>query len=171
MLLQSLLSRRISTSSDVERDLESDLRHELQPYGVTVVEVLPGSFRTGLQILQSTLKSFDTVWHRASQEMRDEFGSNYNDEAKAFLTKMQSKLLANDFTWVVDAYFESIVVNRPKLLHRVGWDALFKFYPYSLLPVRLQLIVMKLLMNAAGAPLPSILWKNGSPANFKEKSF
>ncbi|VBB34104.1 unnamed protein product [Acanthocheilonema viteae] len=145
------------------------LLHELQPFGVDVIEIVPGCFKTGFSTPQTLRKSVDTLWHRASQEMHDEYGHDYNEKAIAYGENLQLLLLTKDITWVIDAYYEAIVARRPKLLYRIGWDTLFKFYPYSYLPLRLQLYVMKFLMYLSGAPLPAITTKNLHPGNSKSK--
>uniref|UniRef100_A0A0R3RNZ5 Glycosyltransferase n=1 Tax=Elaeophora elaphi TaxID=1147741 RepID=A0A0R3RNZ5_9BILA len=69
-----------------------------------------------------------------------------------------------------DAYYEAIVAKRPKLLYRVGWDVLLKFYPYSWFPLRLQLYIMKFIMYINGAPKPAITMVNACPENLKGKN-
>uniref|UniRef100_A0A915PJM9 Uncharacterized protein n=1 Tax=Setaria digitata TaxID=48799 RepID=A0A915PJM9_9BILA len=98
------------------------IRHELQPFGVDVIDVMPGSFRTGMQEIERLQNMVDEVWYRASQKLRDEFGNDYNEKAKAFVKEMILKTVAKDTTQVIDAYYEAIVAKRPKLLYRVGWD-------------------------------------------------
>ncbi|OZC08300.1 hypothetical protein X798_04651 [Onchocerca flexuosa] len=56
------------------------MRHELLPYGVDVIEIAPGRFKTGISDLEPILKRDDTVWYRAPQKLRDEFGHDYNDK-------------------------------------------------------------------------------------------
>uniref|UniRef100_A0A0R3S7I7 Oxidoreductase n=1 Tax=Elaeophora elaphi TaxID=1147741 RepID=A0A0R3S7I7_9BILA len=73
-------------------------RHELQPYGVNVIEIVPGWFKTGIQSLQRLRKSIDTVWYRASQEMRDEYGHDYNEKAKAYADNLQPLIVTEDTT-------------------------------------------------------------------------
>lgn len=57
-----------------------NLRHELLPYGVNVIEIVPGCFKTGISNLEPILKRNDTVWNRAPQKLRDEFGHDYNEK-------------------------------------------------------------------------------------------
>uniref|UniRef100_A0A915Q4G8 Uncharacterized protein n=1 Tax=Setaria digitata TaxID=48799 RepID=A0A915Q4G8_9BILA len=102
------------------------IRHELQPYGVEVIELVPGSFETGMQNMEDVFSMIDVVWHRASQELRDEVGVNYDEKAKAFYKHLRSKVLEKDTTWVIDAYYEAIVARRPKLLYRIGWDVIIQ---------------------------------------------
>ncbi|VBB27806.1 unnamed protein product, partial [Acanthocheilonema viteae] len=133
------------------------IRHELQPFGVDVIEIVPGSFESGMQNAERLIKMVDEVWYRAPQKLRDEYGQHYNEKAKKFTNELQRSIVDQDTTWIIDAYYEAIVAKRPKLLYRVGWDI---FYPYSFLSCRLQLIVMKLLMHITGAPTPPTTTKN-----------
>uniref|UniRef100_A0AAF5Q6N2 Oxidoreductase n=1 Tax=Wuchereria bancrofti TaxID=6293 RepID=A0AAF5Q6N2_WUCBA len=146
------------------------LRHELQPYGVDVIEIVPGSFDTGMSNLDNVQKMLDTVWYRASQKLRDEYGHNYKEKATKFIKELGPKVWAKDLTWVTNSYYEAIVARRPKLLYQIGWDVLLKFYPYSLFPLRLQLHIMKILMYLNRAPLPAITMKNAHPENQKVKN-
>ncbi|VDM93421.1 unnamed protein product, partial [Onchocerca ochengi] len=141
------------------------IRHELQPYGVDVIEIAPGYFKTGMGNIEAILQMMDVIWYQASQKLREEYGYDYNEKAKKFIKKLLSKILKTDTTSVIDAYYEAIVAKRPKLLYRIGWDALFIFYPYSILPLRLQLYVMKFIAYVSRAPLPLITTKNIHPEN------
>uniref|UniRef100_A0A915PL39 Uncharacterized protein n=1 Tax=Setaria digitata TaxID=48799 RepID=A0A915PL39_9BILA len=136
------------------------IRHELQPYGVDVIDIVPGDFSTEMQSIERLIKMVDKVWYRASQKKRDEFGKDYHEKAKKFAKNMVQWFVEKDTTWVIDAYYEAIVAKRPRLLHRVGWDLLLVFLPYSFLSLRLQLHIMKLLMLAIGAPLPAMAKRN-----------
>ncbi|EJW73340.1 oxidoreductase [Wuchereria bancrofti] len=100
------------------------LRHELQPYGVDVIEIVPGSFDTGMTILDNVQKMLDTIWYRASQKLRDEYGHNYKEKATKFIKELGPKVWAKDFTCVTNSYYEAIVARRPKLLYQIGWDLL-----------------------------------------------
>ncbi|VIO89770.1 Uncharacterized protein BM_BM18069 [Brugia malayi] len=101
------------------------IRHELQPYGIDVIEIIPGSFETGMQSSERLIKMADEVWHRASQKLRDEFGHNYNEKVRKFIRELQQNIVEHDTTLVIDSYYEAIVAKRPNLLYRIGWDVLF----------------------------------------------
>ncbi|KAM3728038.1 3beta-hydroxysteroid dehydrogenase [Dirofilaria immitis] len=146
------------------------MRHELLPYGVSVIEIAPGCFKTEIAKLESILERFDRVWYQASQKLHDEYGHDYNEKAKKYVTGVQPKITALDSTWVIDSYYEAIAAKRPKLLYRIGWDALLMHYPYSLLPLRLQLYVMKFIRNLNAAPLPSIVTKYTHSGNMECKA-
>uniref|UniRef100_A0A0R3RNY4 Uncharacterized protein n=1 Tax=Elaeophora elaphi TaxID=1147741 RepID=A0A0R3RNY4_9BILA len=102
----------------------------------------------------------DIMWNRSSQEIRDEYGNNFDVKAKAFTNEMISKFLAKDTTGVINAYYEAIVAKRPKYSYRIGWDTWLLFYPYSFLPLCVQVRLMKILMRWFGAPTPEIIYRN-----------
>ncbi|VDM09770.1 unnamed protein product, partial [Wuchereria bancrofti] len=143
------------------------IRHELRSYGVDVIEIIPGSFDTAMQSSDRLIKMADDVWHRASQKLHDEYGHNYNEKVRKFIKKVQQNIVEHDTTLVIDSYYEAIVAKRPNLLYRVGWDV---FHPYSLLPLRLQLYVMKIFMYLTGAPLPSITTENICSKSLKNRN-
>uniref|UniRef100_A0A1I8EE22 Uncharacterized protein n=1 Tax=Wuchereria bancrofti TaxID=6293 RepID=A0A1I8EE22_WUCBA len=127
--------------------------YELEPYGAIVVVLFPGSFQTGLHVTQELYLMIDFVWNRSSQEIRNEYGNDFNVKAKAFVNEMLSKLLSKDTAKVINAYYEAIVARRPKFSYRIGWDTSLIFYPYSFMPLRVQFHLMKFLMNLFGAPV------------------
>uniref|UniRef100_A0AAF5PMN9 Oxidoreductase n=1 Tax=Wuchereria bancrofti TaxID=6293 RepID=A0AAF5PMN9_WUCBA len=129
------------------------IRYELEPYGAIVVVLFPGSFQTGLHVTQELYLMIDFVWNRSSQEIRNEYGNDFNVKAKAFVNEMLSKLLSKDTAKVINAYYEAIVARRPKFSYRIGWDTSLIFYPYSFMPLRVQFHLMKFLMNLFGAPV------------------
>ncbi|VDM13565.1 unnamed protein product [Wuchereria bancrofti] len=98
------------------------IRYELEPYGAIVVVLFPGSFQTGLHVTQELYLMIDFVWNRSSQEIRNEYGNDFNVKAKAFVNEMLSKLLSKDTAKVINAYYEAIVARRPKFSYRIGWD-------------------------------------------------
>uniref|UniRef100_A0A0R3RP78 NAD(P)-binding protein n=1 Tax=Elaeophora elaphi TaxID=1147741 RepID=A0A0R3RP78_9BILA len=83
------------------------IRHELQPYGVDVIEIVPGCFKTGMMNLQKYNKLIDTLWYRASQEIHDQYGHDYIEKAKVYADNMHSLILTDDKRWVIDAYYEA----------------------------------------------------------------
>ncbi|VDK69438.1 unnamed protein product [Litomosoides sigmodontis] len=141
------------------------IRHELGSYGVQVVAVTPGSFSSGMQEAQGLKNMIDTVWNRASEDLREEYGHNYIDKAKAFVNNLQSKVLSKDTTWVINSYYEAIVARRPKLSNIVGWDALLLFYPISWLPPFMQKYVVRLALYLSHAPLPAVVKKRNLKSN------
>ncbi|VBB29889.1 unnamed protein product, partial [Acanthocheilonema viteae] len=145
------------------------MRHELQSFGVDVIEIVPGGFQTAMPNFEEIVKTMDTVWQRAPQKLRNEYGHDYNEKAKKFAKELQPKIMAKDTTWVIDSYYEAIVAKRPKLLYLIGWDALLIYYPYSCLSLRLQLYVMKFIIYMNGAPLPLMAMKNAYSENTNGK--
>uniref|UniRef100_A0A0R3RNZ9 Estradiol 17-beta-dehydrogenase 2 n=1 Tax=Elaeophora elaphi TaxID=1147741 RepID=A0A0R3RNZ9_9BILA len=83
------------------------VRQELRPYGVDVIEIIPGSFQSGMQSAERLTKMIDEVWYRAPQKLRDEFGQDYNERAKKFTNELQQNIVEQDTTWVIDAYYEA----------------------------------------------------------------
>lgn len=70
----------------ISESKEINWRHELHPYGVDVIEIAPGLFETEMHNREKFVESSNTVWYRASQELRDEYGLDYNEKGIAFIT-------------------------------------------------------------------------------------
>ncbi|VBB34898.1 unnamed protein product [Acanthocheilonema viteae] len=141
------------------------IRHELGLYGVQVITISPGSFLSGMQETQGIKNMINTVWYRASEDLRDEYGHDYIDKAKVFVNNLQSKMLSKDTTWVINSYYEAIVTRRPKLSSIIGWDALLLFYPTSWLPPFMQQYIVRLVLYFLDAPLPAVINKNRNLRN------
>ncbi|VDK88907.1 unnamed protein product [Onchocerca ochengi] len=45
------------------------IRHELLSYGVNVIEIAPGCFKTGITNTELLLEIYDTIWTRAPQKL------------------------------------------------------------------------------------------------------
>lgn len=47
-----------------------------------MIEIVPGSFETGMSNIEEVMKDLDTIWQRAPQKLRDEYGHDYNEKGK-----------------------------------------------------------------------------------------
>ena len=54
----------------------------MKPYNVTVHIIEPGYFRTEVANTANIFPKLDLAWNRLSQEQRDEYGEEYNQESK-----------------------------------------------------------------------------------------
>uniref|UniRef100_A0A0R3RN94 3Beta_HSD domain-containing protein n=1 Tax=Elaeophora elaphi TaxID=1147741 RepID=A0A0R3RN94_9BILA len=141
------------------------IRHELGSYGVKVITISLGCFLSEKKEIESLKNMVDKVWYRASEDLRDEYGHDYNDQAKAFVNNFQSKMLSKDTSWVINSYYEAVVARWPKLFDIIGWDALLLFYPISWLPPFVQQYIVKFVLYLFDAPLPAMIKKNTSLKN------
>ncbi|VBB29890.1 unnamed protein product [Acanthocheilonema viteae] len=80
MLLQNVLFKLMLASAGIE--------YELEPYGVVVAVLFPGSFQTDLHVTRELHQMIDALWNRSSQEMRNEYGNDF--DAKDFFMLLMS---------------------------------------------------------------------------------
>lgn len=131
------------------------LRYEMEPFGVRVINVMPGSFETNMQKTENLLNMLTSVWERSSDEAKKEYGEEFIIQAKKAVEDLQGKIISKDSKWVEDTYFHAITAKYPKPVYRIGWDTILFFHPFSLLPVPAQVVVMRLLLWLHGAPTPA----------------
>uniref|UniRef100_A0A0N5AIM4 NAD(P)-binding protein n=1 Tax=Syphacia muris TaxID=451379 RepID=A0A0N5AIM4_9BILA len=122
----------------------SCIRHEMLPFGVKVITVQPGVFRTNLNAVTKVLKETEEVWMIPPESKRKRV---YVDVVEMSPT---------DITPVVDAYFQALFAKYPRLNYIVGKDAKLIFLPYSYLPTQIQVWIMSQFQKFFNTPIPAI---------------
>lgn len=109
------------------------LRREVSRFGVKVVVIEPGFFKTTIfnrETLQSTIR---TAYERSSSEVREAYGHDYVEEMSSLLEGVMSSLSPHSYK-VVDAYVDAITSKYPRARYLVGYDAKFLYVPLYYLP-------------------------------------
>ncbi|KAF7643039.1 hypothetical protein LDENG_00246130 [Lucifuga dentata] len=110
------------------------LRMNMAAFGVKVLCIEPGFFKTNVtdaQILENNLKR---LWDRLPQETKDDYGF-------AYLEKTNEKI-RESFKWIVDADLMKVVscmehaisAVHPRTRYSPGWDIKFFWLPMSYMP-------------------------------------
>lgn len=60
--------------------LTSFNRLNMAPFGVKVLCIEPGFFKTGMSETSALQHSFQKIWDRLPQDVRDDYGSDYIDK-------------------------------------------------------------------------------------------
>ncbi|KAM4560668.1 dehydrogenase/reductase SDR family member 9 isoform 1-T2 [Fundulus diaphanus] len=110
------------------------LRLNLAPFGVKVLCIEPGFFKTSVTdtvILKNNLKS---LWNRLSPEMRENYGPVYLEKALERLDKTFSQFRDGDLMKVVHCMEHAIAAVHPRSRYSPGWDAKFFWLPMSYMP-------------------------------------
>ncbi|XP_061548898.1 dehydrogenase/reductase SDR family member 9 isoform X2 [Phycodurus eques] len=108
------------------------LRLNLAPFGVKVLCIEPGFFKTNVtnaKILENNLKK---LWDRLPQDVKDDYGPDFLERA----FKMMSERLRTDgdLMKVVGCMEHAIAAVHPRTRYSPGWDAKFIWLPLSYMP-------------------------------------
>ncbi|XP_076858809.1 retinol dehydrogenase 7-like [Brachyhypopomus gauderio] len=110
------------------------LRIEMAPFGVKVLCIEPGFFKTGVTDTDVIQKSAQKLWDRLPQDVKDSYGSDYMDRVKVMMKKKFVKMLDGDLMKVVRSMEHAIAAVHPRTRYSPGWDAKLYWLPLSYLP-------------------------------------
>ncbi|KAI1706371.1 short chain dehydrogenase domain-containing protein [Ditylenchus destructor] len=114
------------------------IRVEMRQFGVKVVILEPGFFKTPLTSAQRNSEMIQRVWDRAPQRVKDEYGPKMLEFTKRKVDQRLSENCSPHAEWVVEAYFHAITSIMPRLRYQIGYDANLFFIPLSMLPTQIQ---------------------------------
>ncbi|XP_063070679.1 dehydrogenase/reductase SDR family member 9 [Engraulis encrasicolus] len=114
------------------------LRRNMAPFGVKVLCIEPGFFKTSVTDTSMILKNLNGLWNRLPQEVKDEYGSNYLDRVTHTLEDSLLKMLDSDLMKVVSCMTHAVSAAHPRTRYSPGWDAKFFWIPISYMPTFLQ---------------------------------
>ncbi|KAG5852537.1 hypothetical protein ANANG_G00063480 [Anguilla anguilla] len=110
-----------------------DLRREMLHFGVKVLCIEPGAFKTSIFTLNAVERKHKELWDRLPQEMKEEYGSLYLDKAMTKLKKFE-KTMSTDLMKVVSCMEHAISAVHPRTRYSAGWRAKFFWLPLSYMP-------------------------------------
>ncbi|VDM47253.1 unnamed protein product [Toxocara canis] len=122
-------------------------QHELAPFGVKVILIVPGSFKSGMQDTNRLLRMLQEKWDSCEETVRKEYGEHFINRgghyapvmvvvlfglvawsllylAKTFVVQFQERGISKDVKWVEDTYFHAVAAKYPKPSYRIGWDTI-----------------------------------------------
>ncbi|KAH7715541.1 CBN-DHS-20 protein [Aphelenchoides avenae] len=110
------------------------LRLEMRRFGVKVITIAPGYFRTRITEVGIT-SGMDITWNGAPQEVRDEYGDKFFKDVQRGVRKLlETTPNGSHVEWVVDAYFNAMTSIFPRQRYLVGYDAKYFWLPLMLVP-------------------------------------
>ncbi|XP_059166193.1 17-beta-hydroxysteroid dehydrogenase type 6-like [Physella acuta] len=118
------------------------IRREVSDFGVDVIAIEPGFFRTTILDESRFFASIKDSHEKAPEEVRQAYGATYVEDC----CKIIKGVVANsspDTYKVVDAYIHAITSKYPRCRYLVGFDAKFIFVPLYLLPEKIMDWIMK----------------------------
>ncbi|MCJ8732743.1 hypothetical protein PDJAM_G00214810 [Pangasius djambal] len=110
------------------------LRLNMIPFGVKVLCIEPGFFKTNMSNTSLFQDSFQKLWDRLPQDVRDDYGSDYIDQVKVKMLKEIGKKLDGDLMKAVSCMAHAVSAVHPRTRYSAGWDAKFFWLPLSYMP-------------------------------------
>ncbi|XP_068612410.1 retinol dehydrogenase 7-like [Brachionichthys hirsutus] len=110
------------------------LRINMAPFGVKVLCIEPGFFKTNMTDVSILSKNVKMLWDRMPQEVRDDYGSHYLQKTLEIMLDKVAQLSDADLMKVVGCMEHAIAAVRPRTRYSPGWDAKFFWLPLSYMP-------------------------------------
>ncbi|XP_075873683.1 retinol dehydrogenase 16-like [Nelusetta ayraudi] len=117
------------------------LRLCMAPFGVKVLCIEPGLFRTNLTDPAIMSKTTKMLWDRMPQEVRDDYGTEYLRKSTSVTDYRGYK--GGDPMDVVRCMEHAVAAVRPRARYSPGWDAKLFWLPLSYMPSRVQDYIWK----------------------------
>ncbi|XP_034403528.1 retinol dehydrogenase 7-like [Cyclopterus lumpus] len=110
------------------------LRLNMAPFGVKVLCIEPGFFKTNVTDTTILSNNVRKMWERLPQDMKDVYGTEYLQKALELLANKVAKLSDGDLMKVVSCMEHAISAVRPRTRYSPGWDAKLFWLPLSYMP-------------------------------------
>ncbi|KAI1899538.1 hypothetical protein AGOR_G00062820 [Albula goreensis] len=110
------------------------LRLNMVPFGVKVLCIEPGFFRTSVTDINILGRNVQKLWNLLPQETKEEYGSDYMDKVNKMMKEEFDKLPDADLMKVVRCMEHAVAAVHPRTRYSPGWDAKFFWLPMSYMP-------------------------------------
>ncbi|XP_030637286.1 retinol dehydrogenase 7 [Chanos chanos] len=114
------------------------LRLSMKPFGVKVLCIEPGFFKTSVTDTQILLRNVKMLWERLPQETRDDYGHDYLDKVEVLMKEKFSNMPDADLMKVVSCMEHAVAAVHPRSRYSPGWDAKLFWLPLSYAPAWLS---------------------------------
>ncbi|XP_070787014.1 retinol dehydrogenase 7-like [Enoplosus armatus] len=110
------------------------LRLSMQAFGVEVLCIEPGFFKTNVTDTGILTRNVKTLWERLPQDVKDDYGPEYFQKALVLLKDKVAKISDGDLMKVVSCMEHAVSAVRPRTRYSPGWDAKLFWLPLSYMP-------------------------------------
>lgn len=120
------------------------LRLNMRPFGVKVLAIEPGFFRTNVTNADIIWNNVKSLWERLPQDVKDEYGEEHLQQISNLIRNKVSKMSDGDLMKVVSCMEHAVSAVRPRFRYSPGWDAKFFWLPLSYMPTRVADYILTL---------------------------
>ncbi|CAG04959.1 unnamed protein product, partial [Tetraodon nigroviridis] len=110
------------------------LRINMKPFGVKVLCIEPGFFKTNVTDAAILSKNVQRLWDKLPQDVKDDYGPEYLPKALSFIPEKLAKMSDGDLMKVVHCMEHAVAAVRPRTRYSPGWDAKLFWLPLSYMP-------------------------------------
>ncbi|CAN9498349.1 unnamed protein product [Ophioblennius macclurei] len=110
------------------------LRLNMAPFGVKVLCIEPGFFKTNVTNADILTKSLEQLWSRMPQHVKDDYGSQYLPKALEMVCGKLPQMSDGNLMRVVHCMEHAVAAVRPRTRYSPGWDAKLFWLPMSYMP-------------------------------------
>lgn len=110
------------------------LRINMQPFGVKVLCIEPGFFKTAVTDSEAQQRNVQSLWDKMPQEVRDDYGAGYVDKVFVVMKEKLAQLSDPDLMKVVSCMEHAVSAVHPRKRYSAGWDAKIFWLPMSYMP-------------------------------------
>ncbi|KAL0970689.1 hypothetical protein UPYG_G00245740 [Umbra pygmaea] len=109
------------------------LRRNMMHFGVKVLCIEPGGFKTSIADPTAICRNFSQLWEKLPQDVQDDYGPDYLDKMKMG-AKKAVETFDPDLMKVVSCMEHAVSAVRPRTRYSPGWNAKFFCLPLSYMP-------------------------------------
>ncbi|KAL6115510.1 dhrs9 [Pungitius sinensis] len=110
------------------------LRLNMAPFGVKVLCIEPGFFKTNVTDATILSKNVTAVWDRLPQDVKDDYGTEYLEKSLGVIKDKVVKISDGDLMKVVSCMEHAVSAVQPRTRYSPGWDAKLFWLPLSYMP-------------------------------------
>lgn len=110
------------------------LRLNMMPFGVKVLCIEPGFFKTNVTDTGILSKNVKMLWEKLPKDVKDDYGPEYLPKTLDVIANKVAKISDGDLMKVVRCMEHAVSAVRPRTRYSAGWDAKFFWLPLSYMP-------------------------------------
>ncbi|XP_066503110.1 retinol dehydrogenase 16-like [Hoplias malabaricus] len=130
------------------------LRLCLHHFGVKVLCIEPGFFKTSVTDTDLLIKGVKMLWDNLPKETKDDYGDDYISKVEKLMEDKFSKMPDSDLMKVVSCMEHAVSAVHPRTRYSPGWDAKLFWLPLSYFP---SCITDFLMLKDSAKPAKSVI--------------